>query len=431
MDISILIPSRNEIWLNRTLESIFKASEADTEAIVVLDGDFPKELPPIHPKLTVVYLPKSIGQRAATNLAAKLSKAKYLAKSDAHMDFSPGFDRILMEDMQDDWITAPTMRNLHAFDWVCPDGHRRYQGPSGPCSNCKRCGHVEGKHGQKKLDKGVCDKYKACGKPTKMDVVWKAKDSPKSRSFLFDAEPHFQYFGEYTKRPEFLAAGDLTESMSLQGSFFMMTRKRYWDLNISDEKFGSWGSQGVEISCKNWGTGGRVIINNRCFYAHLFRTQGGDFSFPYPQQHSKVLKGREYARKIFYDSGWKKLIYPLSFMLEKFWPIPGWTDADYLKQKNRELRTTRSGIYTIENVITGDIFVFSAPNIWEDAVRQEYLLRQVEHPNSELQRIFTKETEGQFRWHVEMFCRESTLPKFLKEYKDKAINGLIKHPRIG
>ena len=57
----------------------------------------------------------------------------------------------MMADMQDDWTMVPIMRNLHAFDWVCEDGHRRYQGPSGVCTTCQ--------------------------KPTTKDVVWIAKQS--------------------------------------------------------------------------------------------------------------------------------------------------------------------------------------------------------------------------------------------------------------
>ena len=52
-------------------------------------------------------------------------------------------------------------------------------------------------------------------------VVWIAKTSPQSKSYCFDPEPHFQYFGEYCKTPEFkkdLEETNLTETMSLQWS---------------------------------------------------------------------------------------------------------------------------------------------------------------------------------------------------------------------
>lgn len=39
-DISILIPARNEMFLARTIEDILANIEADTEVIVVLDGQW-------------------------------------------------------------------------------------------------------------------------------------------------------------------------------------------------------------------------------------------------------------------------------------------------------------------------------------------------------------------------------------------------------
>lgn len=291
-ELSVLIPSRNEMFLKNTIEDILAHAEGDTEIIAVLDGQWAE--PPIqdHPKVTLVYHPVSVGQRAATNEAARISTAKYLMKVDAHCAFDQGFDVKLMADMQDDWTMAPTMKNLHAFDWVCPNGHRRYQGPSGPC--------------------------KECGEPTTMDVVWIAKKSPNSTSYRFDNTLHFQYFPEYKKKQK----GDLVESMSLQGSCFLVTREKYFELDICDEGHGSWGQQGVEVACKTWLSGGKVIVSKKTWYAHLFRTQGGDFGFPYP--NGGVEKAREYSRKLWLENRWEKAVHPLSWLIDKFAPVPDW-----------------------------------------------------------------------------------------------------------
>src|SRR3990167_7437010 len=137
-DLSILIPSRNEMFISRTIENILANIEANTEVIAVLDGAWADPPIPQNDRVNVIYVPESIGQRAATNMAARLSKAKYLMKCDAHCAFDKGFDIKMMKEMHDDWTMAPLMKNLHAFDWVCPDGHRRYQGPSGPCLECAK-----------------------------------------------------------------------------------------------------------------------------------------------------------------------------------------------------------------------------------------------------------------------------------------------------
>jgi hypothetical protein len=311
-DLSLLIPSRNEAFLRHTIDDILRNSGERTEVIAVLDGQLPVEPIPDHPRVTLVFVgKKSIGQRAATNLAARLSKAKCVMKVDAHCAFDKDFDEKMLtafEETGGDVTMVPTMRNLHAFDWVCEEGHRRYQGPSGPCETC--------------------------GKETKQDIVWRAKNSPQSNSFCFTSEPKFGYFKEYSKRPE--GRGDLTETMSLQGSCFTLTRAKYWELNICDETFGSWGSQGIEVACRTWLSGGRVLVNHRTWYAHLFRTQGGDFSFPYHLPGRQVDHAKKTARELFFNNKWDKAIRPLSWLVERFHPVPGWSADDLAELKAKE-----------------------------------------------------------------------------------------------
>ena len=309
IDLSILIPAKNEEFLKRTIEDILENIEGKTEIIAVLDG-YETELPvlPEDPRLRVITNKISLGQRGATNQACRLSEAKYIMKVDAHCAFDKGFDVKMMNEMHDDWTMVPVMRNLHAFNWICPDGHTRYQGPSGPCQTA------------------------GCGKPTVKDVVWIAKTNPQSVSYCFDEEPHFQYFNEYKKHPNW-KDGDFSETMSLQGSCFMLTRDKYWELNISDEALGSWGSQGIEVACKTWLSGGRVVVNHKTWYAHMFRTQGGDFGFPYENPGRKVAHAKQTVKELFFDNKWEKQIRPLSWLIEKFWPIPGWTEEMRAKLK--------------------------------------------------------------------------------------------------
>ena len=310
-DISIVIPSRNEMFLSKTIEDILDKSRSNTEVIAVLDGAWAD--PPIkdHPRVTLIHNSVAIGQRAACNQAVKISNAKYVIKCDAHCGFDEGFDIKLLEDMRDDWTMVPVMRNLWAFDWVCENGHRRYQGPSGAC--------------------------KECGGETTREYKWEGKHNPQSDSYCFNSEPQFKYFKEYRRRPEYKSAKantGLTETMSLQGSFFMMSRDKYWELNACDENFGSWGSQGLEVAIKTWLSGGRCVVSHKTWYAHMFRTQGGDFGFPYPQTDRKVKENRAYARDHFFNNKWAGAIHPLPWLIEKFWPVPGWT-AKELEQLRR------------------------------------------------------------------------------------------------
>jgi len=288
------------MFLGTTIENLLKNIRGNTEIIYILDG-YDKPIPeiPKAPNVTMIGHTASVGQRAATNEAARFSQAKYVMKVDAHCSFDEGFDVKMLSMMQDDWTMIPIMYNLHAFNWKCEDGHTRYQGPSGPCEKC--------------------------GKPTKMDILWKAKPSPESTTYRFDNTLHFQYFGEYKKRPEYKEQKEktkITETMSIQGSCFMMTRDKYHELNICDEAHGSWGQQGTEVACKTWLSGGKVKVNHTTWYAHMFRTQGGDFGFPYA--NPGITKARNYSRDLWLNNKWDKAIHPLSWLVDKFAPVPDW-----------------------------------------------------------------------------------------------------------
>jgi len=333
-DLSILIPSRNEMFLARTIEDILSNIEADTEIIAVLDGAWADPPIPQHERVNVIYVPKSIGQRASTNLACKLSRAKYVMKSDAHCSFDKGFDRKMIEafKMVDEKTTmVPVMRNLWAFDWKCYYcGWKKYQGPTP--QKCQQCG---------KTDK------------IRRKMIWIGKHNPQSTSYCFDSTPHFQYFEDWKHRPKYekdKAEKGLTETMSLQGSCWMLTRDKYRELGVCDEAFGSWGSQGIEVASKTWLSGGQVLVNHKTWYAHMFRTQGGDFGFPYPISVKDQEKAKAYARDLFFKNRWDKQIRPLSWLVEKFWPVRGWTDEDLaaLKADKFEFKDSGTNINTAE-----------------------------------------------------------------------------------
>ena len=134
--------------------------------------------------------------------------------------------------------------------------------------------------------------------------------------------------------------------MSLQGSCFMMTREKYWELNICDEAFGSWGSQGIEVAVKTWLSGGKVMCNHKTWYAHMFRTKAQNgFGFPYPQSGKQIQSAKSKARDIFFNNKWDKAIHPLSWLIERFMPVDvitkegkniGWTPEALAKLKEME-----------------------------------------------------------------------------------------------
>ncbi len=310
-ELSILIPARNEEFLKNTIEDALKNIEADTEIIATLDGQWTN--PPIeqNDRVNLIYIPKAIGQRAAINIACKLSRAKYVMKVDAHCSFDKGFDRKMLEAFKqtgDNVTMVPIMRNLWVFDWECEKcGWKHYQ--DAPIKRCEKCGLED---------------------TMKKKIMWVGKHNPQSTSYCFDAEPKFRYFEDYKHREKYIkdkTEKGLTESMSLQGSCFMVTRAKYWELNICDETLGSWGNQGIEVAVKTWLSGGSVICNHKTWYAHLFRTHQ-DFGFPWPVSGREQNKTKKNVRNLVWEGKWDKQVRPVKWLVEKFWPVDGWTQND-------------------------------------------------------------------------------------------------------
>lgn len=318
MDLSVLIPARNERWLKQTVEDVLAHAECDTEVIVVLDGAWPVEPLVQHPRVTVVKTPQAIGQRAATNLSARISNARYVMKLDAHCAVAQGFDRALIEAAQTlgpDVTQIPAQFNLHVFDWQCDIcGHRTYQGPTPT----------------------TCDK--GCASPTfTRAIVWQPRKRRRTEAWRFDSDLHFQYWNEYRQE------GDLIDTMSCLGACWFLERVRYWQIDGLDEGHGSWGQMGTELACKSWLSGGRMVTNRLTWFAHLFRTQGGDFGFPYPITGAEQDRARQYSRTLWAGGHWPKAKYPLRWLVEKFNP-PGWTPEQVSALPSRRPSPATKGI---------------------------------------------------------------------------------------
>ena len=102
--ISIIIPSKNEPYLQKTVDDIKRHAEGEVEILVGIDDH------------------EQIGQRAQMNKLARQARGEYIMKCDAHCSFGQGFDSILLEDIQDNQIVAPYLLVLDAENWkVRPD----------------------------------------------------------------------------------------------------------------------------------------------------------------------------------------------------------------------------------------------------------------------------------------------------------------------
>jgi len=319
-ELSVLVPGRNEQFMRHTVDDVLAHSGEQTEICAVCDGYWPD--PPLqdHPRLQIIHFSEAVGQRAATNAGARLSRAKYILKLDAHCSTDDGFDEKMMAKMQPDWTMIPALKRLHIFDWHCDGcGERVYQGVKP--KKCDECG----------------------GDEFTMIMVWQERDQYEPTvSWRFDAELHFQYWRKHKRRPEVKeqTKTGIIETMSCIGCAWMMERERYWELGGMSEEHGSWGQMGTELACKAWLSGGKMVTCLDTWIGHLFRTgnfsKNGQSSWPYPISQRDIDKARAYSRDMWVNNKWPKQKYPLSWLIERFAPVPDWDDDILRRQKKRE-----------------------------------------------------------------------------------------------
>jgi len=306
-ELSVIVPARGEEFVTITVENILKNIQADTEIIVICDGNWPETPIPDHKRVIIVHHTDPIGQRAATNEGACISRARFIMKIDAHCAVDQGFDRKLIKDMKHrNWTLIPRMYKLNAFEWECACGKRMGQGtrPAG----CDKCG----------------------GNDLKRVIIWRPRNSA-SVSWRFDSNMQFQYWGEHGKRSK----RRIIETMSCIGACFFMLRDRFWDLGGMDESHGSWGQYGTELACKAWLSGGKMMTTKNTWFAHMFRTgnfvgafDGHGGSFPYDLSNQAIERAREYSKDLWLNDKWPKAVHKLDWLVDRFKPVPGWSQED-------------------------------------------------------------------------------------------------------
>src|SRR3990167_4600140 len=120
--VSILIPARGEDGhnLNRTLDSIYQNATGDIEVIVGFDGE-PFTSVGNRENFKAIRFPGVVGIKTNINAMAAMATGKYISKSDAHCSFGKGFDEILQENMEEDWIVMPRFKIINGETWKWQD----------------------------------------------------------------------------------------------------------------------------------------------------------------------------------------------------------------------------------------------------------------------------------------------------------------------
>ena len=126
--VSVVIPSRNEQFLHKTITDLLEKATGEIEIIPVLDGYWPSSDELISdPRVHYLHLPQPENQktgnglRASVNKGVAMSKGKYIMKLDAHCMVAPGFDETLKADCDKNWIVIPRRKRLDAENWTIQD----------------------------------------------------------------------------------------------------------------------------------------------------------------------------------------------------------------------------------------------------------------------------------------------------------------------
>lgn len=280
MDLSVIIPNRNSPFTNKTISDLLEKAEKEIEIIVNIDEKWPE--PVLNDKrITYIHPSFPIGLRQGINACVSLAKGKYILKTDDHCMFGQGYDRILIEShASEGWVQIPRRYSLDAEKWEINKGrpHRDYHYL---CFPAKGKAHDEGMHG----------------------VEWWSRQKERT-------DPKY----------------DVDETMSMQGSCYFMLKKHFTEFlhGLKEEGYGQFAQESQEIGNKTWLGGGKLITNKRTWYAHLHKGNTYGRMYKFDDQANK--EGSNWSAKHWMNNEEPGMIHPMSWFIEKFWPVPTWPE---------------------------------------------------------------------------------------------------------
>jgi hypothetical protein len=138
----------------------------------------------------------------------------------------------------------------------------------------------------------------------------------------FGLDLYCHFWRHYRHRPE--AQTEYPEVMTGQGSCWFCRREWSDHIGLLDERVGSWGNVGIEVSLRTWLCGGSQIVNKRAWQAHWFRRDEG--GFPDSLSGRDVGRAHRFTRENYYfkDDAFENQVRPFKWIIEHFAPVPGW-----------------------------------------------------------------------------------------------------------
>jgi hypothetical protein len=267
--VSVLVPARNEIHLGSTVQDLLDHATGDIEVLAILDGyDHPL---PDDPRVIPLRNLRPEGMRPSVNMAAQVATGEFLMKCDAHCSFAEGYDEVLAAECDDDWVVVPRRYSLDPVRWAMVDAPRDAHYLGYPFHHPDK---PPGLHG----------------------LTWKARADERQHVLLDD-------------------------EMSSQGSCWFMHRS-YFDKfgGVPLDGYGPFVSEFQQIGNRTWLSGGRVVINKKTAYSHLYKRTGQGYVLS-PRQSRE---GKAYCVKFWMLDEWADRVHDLRWLIEKFSPVPEW-----------------------------------------------------------------------------------------------------------
>lgn len=286
--LSIVIPSRNEQFLYKTIHDLLQKAEGEIEILPVLDGYYPPaEEIIIDPRVIYIHKGEAEGMRPGINDAVSVSTGKYIMKIDAHCMVDKGFDVKLKAVSQPNWVLIPRRKRLDPINWCIQDVGKvdiDYEFLSFP------------------------DNPSDFGGPGLNGRVWD------------------QRIKERLNDPKY----DIDDNMSFQGSCWFMEKDYFYQLELMDWKnYGTFWNEAQEIGLKSWLSGGAVKTVKTTWYAHLHK--GKTFGRGYRISSRTIEQGAKFGNEWINNKAWAKQTLPFSWLIDHFQPVPGW-EGDWRKK---------------------------------------------------------------------------------------------------
>ena len=245
--LSVIIPSYKDPWLINTIDSLLKHSELgdQLEVIVVLDGYWPEFKLVEDKRVRYIHLGKNVGMKEAINTGVKIARGEFLMRSDEHCEFGQGYDRILTETCESNWIITPRRYFLDPVKWEVMD--------------------IPFIDYEKLVIQSIGDAKKYTGYP------WPERGEER-KDIMID------------------------ETMAMQGSVWVMSRS-WWDKVIGELVSGDYGTiyqDQHEMIFKTWKAGGKMMVNKKTWFAHRHNS--------FPRRHDISHSSQQKELQAFNDA---------------------------------------------------------------------------------------------------------------------------------